>query len=85
MTTSNDEVVSPVATERPELIISAASINSEPVELDSVPASPSKVRARRVSRDELLAELDGVEKEVGFCFFCLVVQRCLGVELEVGA
>lgn len=65
MSSSTDEVVSPVATERPQLIISAASINSEPVELDSVPASPAKVRARRASRDELLAELGGEEKEVG--------------------
>lgn len=58
MSSSTDEVVSPVATERPQLIISAASINSEP-------ASPAKVRARRASRDELLAELGGEEKEVG--------------------
>lgn len=67
MAASNQEVVSPVGTERPELIISVASINAEPVELDSVPASPAKVRARRASRDELLAELDGEEKEVDLC------------------
>lgn len=67
MAASNDEVVSPVCTERPELIISAASINAEPVELDSVPASYAKIRARRASREKLLAELDGEEKEVGTC------------------
>ena len=49
---------------KPELPLSAPSINPEPAELDSTPASPEKVRARRVSRDEMLAELGGEEKEV---------------------
>lgn len=65
MATSNDQVVSPIDTAKPEFIISAQSINAEPVELDSTPASPEKVRARRASRDELLAELGEEEKEVG--------------------
>jgi hypothetical protein len=65
MATSNDQVVSPIDTAKPEFIISAQSINAEPVELDSTPASPEKVRARRASRDELIAELGEEEKEVG--------------------
>jgi hypothetical protein len=64
MATASQDIISPVITEKPELIFSAPSINSEPVELDSTPASPDKVRTRRASRDELLAELDGEEKEV---------------------
>lgn len=64
MATASQDVISPITTEKPELVVSAASINSEPVELDSTPASPEKVRARRASRDELLAELDEEEKEV---------------------
>ena len=69
MSTSNDQVVSPVDTAKPEFIISAQSINAEPVELDSTPTSPEKVRARRASRDELLAELGEAETEV-----CLYAQ-----------
>ena len=64
MATSSDKVVSPIDTAKPEFIISSQSINSEPVELDGTPASPEKVRARRASRDELLAGLDEEEKEV---------------------
>jgi hypothetical protein len=65
MATSSDQVVSPIDTAKPEFIISAQSINAEPVELDSTPTSPEKLRARRASRDELLAELGDAEKEVG--------------------
>lgn len=64
MATASQDIVSPIRTEKPELIFSAPSINSEPVELDSTPASADKMRARRASRDELLAELGGEEKEV---------------------
>ena len=64
MATVEQDVVSPVRTVKPELPLSVPSINSEPVELDSTPASPEKMRARRASRDELLAELGGEEKEV---------------------
>jgi hypothetical protein len=63
-TATSQDIISPLTTEKPELIVSAPSINSEPVELDSTPASPDKVRTRRASRDELLAELDEEEKEV---------------------
>jgi len=65
MATSSDQVVSPIDIAKPEFIISAQSINSEPVELDGTPTSPDKVGARRASRDELLAGLDEKEKEVG--------------------
>ena len=67
MSTASQDVVSPIRTMKPELPLSAPSINSEPVELDSTPTSPEKLRARRASRDELLAELDGEEKEVCLC------------------
>ncbi|GAB7332618.1 hypothetical protein MBLNU13_g04385t1 [Cladosporium sp. NU13] len=63
MATVEQEVVSPIRTVKPELPLSVPSINSEPVELDSTPTSPEKMRARRASRDELLAELGGEEKE----------------------
>jgi hypothetical protein len=72
MATAGQDVVSPIRTVKPELPLSAPSINSEPVELDSTPASPEKMRARRASRDELLAELGGEEKEV--CVFAVVPQ-----------
>lgn len=72
MATASQGVVSPIRTMKPELPLSAPSINSEPVELDSTPASPEKLRARRASRDELLAELDGEEKEV-----CVVLDEFL--------
>jgi hypothetical protein len=65
MSTSSDQVVSPISTDKPEFIISAQSINAEPVELEGTPTSPEKLRARRASRDELLAELGEEEKEVG--------------------
>jgi hypothetical protein len=65
MATLSDQVVSPIDTAKPEFIISAQSINAEPIELDGTPTSPEKVRARRASRDELLAGLGGKEKEVG--------------------
>lgn len=44
---------------KPELTVSAASINNEPIELDSTPLSPDEVRlARRGSKAEALAALD---------------------------
>jgi hypothetical protein len=64
MAAPSQEIISPIRTMKPELPLSAPSINPEPVELDSTPASPEKMRIRRASRDELLAELDGEEKEV---------------------
>jgi len=64
MATVEQDVISPIRTVKPELPLSVPSINSEPVELDSTPTSPEKVRARRASRGELLAELGGEEKEV---------------------
>ncbi|TKX23668.1 hypothetical protein C1H76_4183 [Elsinoe australis] len=38
--------VSPVRTNKPELRIDAAAINSEPVELDGTPTTPARLRAR---------------------------------------
>ena len=75
MATLSDQVVSPIDTTKPEFIILAQSINAEPIELDGTPTSPEKVRARRASRDELLAGLDGKEKEVGL--FVRLTRRLL--------
>jgi len=78
MSASSEQVVSPVDTEKPEFVISAQSINAEPVELDSTPTSPEKVRARRASRDELLAELGEKEKKVSMrwtnCLLALTLE-----------
>ncbi|OQN99482.1 hypothetical protein B0A48_14460 [Cryoendolithus antarcticus] len=60
-----DELVSPVTTERPILTLTSASINTEPVELESTPISPDKVKAMpRTSRDDLLRDMspEDVEK-----------------------
>jgi len=64
MAATSQEIISPIKAMKPELPLSAPSINPEPVELDSTPASPEKMRVRRASRDELLAGLDGEEQEV---------------------
>lgn len=53
--------VSPVGVNKPEISVSAASINNEPVELDSTPTSPEEQRRRRGSKDDVSPE----EKEVG--------------------
>lgn len=78
-TASHQEIISPIRTEKPDLMFSAPSINPEPVELDSTPASPDKVRARRASRDELLAGLGGEEKEVSCCL-TQPVHDCCGMQ-----
>ena len=54
--------VSPMKESRPELTISAASINSEPVELDGTPTSPE--RLRRESRATALEEMSPGDREV---------------------
>ncbi|KAF4555973.1 Hypothetical protein D9617_2g059390 [Elsinoe fawcettii] len=38
--------VSPVRTNKPELRVDAAAINSEPIELDGTPTTPARLRAR---------------------------------------
>ncbi|WPH02534.1 Hypothetical protein R9X50_00539900 [Acrodontium crateriforme] len=53
MTDSSGFPISPIRVNRPELTISPAAINSEPVELDSTPASPETVK-RRGSKTTML-------------------------------
>lgn len=66
MASASETPISPVTDSKPELTISAPSINAEPVELDSTPASPENVRnGRRASKPEALEELSPEEKEVG--------------------
>lgn len=56
--------ISPVGVTKPELTVSAASINNEPVELDSTPTSPEKTReGRRGSKVDAL-DLSPQEQEV---------------------
>lgn len=65
MADSTAEPISPIGASKPELTLSAASINSEPVELDGTPTSPERVRqSRRGSRDDALKGLSAEEKEV---------------------
>lgn len=52
--------ISPVGTSKPEISVSAPSINNEPVELDSTPTSPEELRKRRGSKEDISPE----EKEV---------------------
>lgn len=52
--------VSPVGVSKPEISVSAAAINSEPVELDSTPTSPEDLKKRRGSKEDISPE----EKEV---------------------
>lgn len=63
--------ISPVSASRPQLTISAAAINNEPVELDSTPISDDKAKFSRrgskaVALDALTAErgLSGEERAV---------------------
>ncbi|KAK3720839.1 hypothetical protein LTR37_003502 [Vermiconidia calcicola] len=58
--------ISPVKETKPELTLSAASLNDEPVELDGTPTSPEEMRAgRRGSRsDTLVEQLSPEEREV---------------------
>lgn len=52
--------MSPVGVDKPEISVSAAAINNEPVELDSTPTSPEELRKRRGSKEDVSPE----EKEV---------------------
>lgn len=55
--------ISPVdAANKPEISISAAPVNNEPVELDSTPTSPEEQRRRRGSKEE---NVSAEEQEVG--------------------
>ena len=64
---ADETPVSPVRDTKPELTLTSASINNEPVELDSTPASPEHLRAvRRGSKPAALEELSPEEQEVHF-------------------
>ncbi|KAK3714667.1 hypothetical protein LTR37_007647 [Vermiconidia calcicola] len=55
--------ISPVKETKPELTLSAASLNNEPVELDGTPTSPEEMRAaRRGSRSDTLVEQQSPEE-----------------------
>jgi hypothetical protein len=65
MADASETPISPVTASKPELTISAPAVNEEPVELDSTPTSPEKVRlGRRGSKTEVLADLSPEEREV---------------------
>ncbi|KAK4550359.1 hypothetical protein LTR36_003326 [Oleoguttula mirabilis] len=61
MTDTSGTPISPVGQINPELTISAASINNEPVELDGTPTSPE--RLRRGSKPLVLENLGTAERE----------------------
>ena len=63
MAETSDVPISPVGVSKPELTVSAASVNNEAVELDSTPTSPEKVRGRRGSKVDL-SDLSPEEREV---------------------
>lgn len=57
-TASDQMPISPIKLSKPELTISAAAINNEPIELDGTSISPEELRlARRGSKDEALEAL----------------------------
>ncbi|KXL46532.1 hypothetical protein M433DRAFT_7364 [Acidomyces richmondensis BFW] len=58
---ASDAPVSPVIASKPELTISPAAVNNEPVELDSTPASAEK--RRRGSRATGLQEMSTEERQ----------------------
>ncbi|KAK4498777.1 hypothetical protein PRZ48_009287 [Zasmidium cellare] len=60
MASSNDQTpISPIKLTKPELTISAAAINNEPIELDGTSISPEELRlARRGSKAEALEALE---------------------------
>lgn len=65
MADSAENPISPVDVSKPELTISAPSLNEEPVELDSTPTSPENVRnGRQGSKAEVIAQMSPEEKEV---------------------
>jgi 3',5'-cyclic AMP phosphodiesterase CpdA len=65
MSGSADIPISPVGVSKPELVLTAAAINNEPVELDSKPTSPEHVR--RGSRGGALEDLSLEEQQVRHC------------------
>jgi len=54
--------ISPITASKPELTISPAAVNNEPVELDSTPTSAEK--RRRGSRAMVLQEMSTEERQV---------------------
>jgi len=64
MATSSDPPISPVTASRPELTISAASVNAEPVELDGTPTSPERARTIASRRGSRPTNLELTEEEL---------------------
>ena len=71
--------ISPVKETKPELTLSAASLNNEPVELDGTPTSPEEMRAaRRGSRSDTLVEQQSPEeREVSIVVQVVEYGSCL--------
>lgn len=61
--------ISPINASKPELTLSAASLNDHPIELDSTPISPQRAKqaaSRRGSRDDISPEEQEVRARCGF-------------------
>ena len=79
MASASETPISPVTGSKPELTISTPSINAEPIELDSSPASPENVRnGRRASKPEALEELSPEEREV-----CRIVEQLVAAKVLI--
>ena len=73
--------ISPVGTSKPELTLTMASINNEPIELDATPTSPEVMRMSRRSSKALALEafqaqrgINSAEREV--CNFIFLSILC---------
>ena len=66
MASNSGAPISPVGVSKPELTLSAAAINDEPVELDGMEldSKPTSPEARRGSRADVLEDLSPEEREV---------------------
>ena len=75
--------ISPVTGNKPELTVSAASVDvnpQEPVELDSTPASPEQVLAmRRGSKGDGLTQLSAEERQVCFWIRAMIIPPLITV------
>ncbi|TKA83747.1 hypothetical protein B0A55_00042 [Friedmanniomyces simplex] len=61
MANASGAPISPVGVSKPELTLSAAAINDEPIELDGQPASPEHLR--RSSKADALEAISPQERE----------------------
>lgn len=66
---SHNELISPVTTKSPDFVITPASLNNEPIELDSKPMSPEQIKA--IQTESMTTE----ERQV--CTSCTYFERSL--------